>query len=212
MTIMMEKALEKAFDNHVRVLTASLQVLREPVQKAAELISQALVNQGTLFWCGNGGSAADSQHLAAEMIGRFEKDRPPLRSIALTTDSSVLTCIGNDYCFEDVFSRQLEGLGRPGDVLVAISTSGRSENIRRVLIKARQLEVTTVALLGKGGGPCLELPDIALVVPSDCTARIQEMHILLGHVLCELIEWKLGFRQDHFTQEEAPILSATSSD
>ena len=139
------------------------------------------------------GSAADSQHIAAEFVGRFKEDRKPLRSIALTTDTSVLTCISNDYNFEEIFSRQLEALGQRGDVLVAISTSGNSENIKKVLIKAKKMKIKSICLLGKNGGKCKNFSDLNLIIPSQITARIQEMHILIEHLICELVEQKLGF-------------------
>ncbi len=155
-------------------------------------IAESLAKGGTLLWCGNGGSAADSQHLAAEFVGRFKKDRKALRSIALTTDTSILTCIANDYSYEDIFSRQLEALARSGDVLVVISTSGNSENILRALNAAKELEIKTIALLGKDGGLAAAHADLAIVIPSDSTARIQEAHILIGHILCDLVEQELG--------------------
>jgi len=162
------------------------------ISEAATKIAQSLSNSGTLFWCGNGGSAADSQHLAAELVGRFKKDRKALRSISLTTDTSVLTCVANDYSYEDIFSRQLEALAMSDDVLVVISTSGNSENVLRALRAAKDLRVKTVALLGKDGGQAKALADLAIVIPSNSTARIQEAHILIGHILCDLIEQELG--------------------
>ena len=129
--------------------------------------------------------------MAAELVGRFNKDRKALSSIALTTDTSVLTCVANDYSYEDVFSRQLEALARSGDVLVVISTSGQSENVIRAIKTAKEIGLTTIALLGKDGGKAKSLVEHALVVPSDSTARIQEVHILIGHILCDLIEQEL---------------------
>jgi len=164
----------------------------QSIKSAGVQIAQSLEHDGTLFWCGNGGSAADSQHLAAELVGRFKKDRKALRSIALTTDTSVLTCVANDYSYEDIFSRQLEALAREGDVLMAISTSGNSENVLRALRVAEELGVKTIALLGKDGGQAKAIADLAIVIPSDSTARIQEAHILIGHILCDLIEQELG--------------------
>jgi D-sedoheptulose 7-phosphate isomerase len=163
-----------------------------PIASFARTIASALANGSTVFWCGNGGSAADSQHLAAELVGRFKKDRRPLRSVALTTDTSVLTCVANDYSYEDIFARQVEALSRPGDVLVGISTSGQSENILRAVKMARSLGLQTIGLLGKDGGVAKDLVDQAIVIPSESTARIQESHILIGHILCDLIEQELG--------------------
>ena len=180
------------FNDHLKIIAALPSLCSEAIKISGMQIAQSLAKGGTLFWCGNGGSAADSQHLAAELVGRFKKDRMALRSIALTTDTSVLTCVANDYSYEDIFSRQLEALARDGDVLVAISTSGNSENMLRALRAAKELGVRTVALLGKDGGQAKGLADLAIVIPSDSTARIQEAHILIGHILCDLIEQELG--------------------
>ena len=188
-----DDSIEQNFAEHLQVVEFVRMELAEPIKRVSQLLARTLSNDGTLFWCGNGGSAADSQHLAAELVGRFKKDRRALRSIALTTDTSVLTCVGNDYSYKDVFARQIEALGRKGDVLVAISTSGNSENVLSAIRKAKDLGVLTVALLGKDGGPCKELAEHALVIPSKSTARIQECHILIGHIFCELIEKELGF-------------------
>ena len=147
---------------------------------------------GTVFWCGNGGSAAESSHLAVELIGRFKNNRKSLPSISLNADSSAITCIANDFGYEEIFARQLEGLGKKGDVLIVLSTSGESENILRVLRKAKNMDITSIALLGKGGGRAASLSDLAIVINSDETARIQEMHLLLGHTLCEYAEIALG--------------------
>ena len=176
---------------HLRTVELVRGTLAETINKIGQLLARSLAKGGTLFWCGNGGSAADSQHLAAELVGRFKKDRRALRSIALTTDTSVLTCVANDYSFDDIFARQVEALGRPGDVLIGISTSGNSENVLRAFKAAKEMSMMTIALLGKGGGPAKELADHALVIPSDSTARIQEAHILIGHILCDLIEQEL---------------------
>lgn len=152
----------------------------------------ALLAGGKLMFCGNGGSAADSQHLAAELTGRFIKDRRPLAALALSTDTSALTCIGNDYSFDEVFARQVRGLGRAGDVLVAISTSGHSRNVIRAVEEAKALGMRVIGLLGRDGGALRALCDVPIVVPSQVTARIQESHILIGHTLCGLIEQQLG--------------------
>jgi D-sedoheptulose 7-phosphate isomerase len=145
---------------------------------------------GTIFWCGNGGSAADSQHIAAEFVGRFKKNRKPPKSIALTTDTSVLTCISNDYSFEDVFSGQLNAFGTNKDVLVAISKSGESEKIKRALIETRKIGIKTIGLLGKKVGECKKYVDIPIIISSNNTARIQEVHILIEHIFYELVEKK----------------------
>lgn len=173
-------------------LLQSLQPLDAAVAQAGALATQSLRAGGKLMFCGNGGSAADSQHLAAELTGRFIKDRKPLAALALSTDSSALTCIGNDYSFDEVFARQLQGLGRAGDVLIAISTSGNSRNVIRAVEEARALGMSVIGLLGRDGGALRDLCDVAIVVPSQVTARIQESHILIGHTLCGLIEQQLG--------------------
>ena len=170
-----------------------LDPLDSHVGKAASLAAQSLQSGGKLMLCGNGGSAADSQHLAAELTGRFIKDRRPLAAIALSTDTSAITCISNDYSFDEVFARQVQGLGRAGDVLLAISTSGNSKNVIRAVEEARAAGVSVIGLLGREGGALCNLCDVAIVVPSQVTARIQESHILIGHTLCGMIEQQLGF-------------------
>ena len=142
--------------------------------------------------CGNGGSAADSQHLAAEFTGRFIKDRPPIAAVALSTDTSALTCIGNDYSFNDIFARQVQALGKAGDCLIAISTSGNSGNVLAAVAAAKSLGISTIGLLGRDGGKLKAQCDVSIVVPSQVTARIQEAHILIGHSLCGAVELKLG--------------------
>lgn len=183
------------FTDHLaahRALFARLDALAPVLQRAAQIAADCLSQGGKLMFCGNGGSAADSQHLASEFVGRFVNDRRPLAAVALTTDSSALTSIGNDYAFDQVFERPLRALGRPGDLLVGISTSGRSANVQRAVLAARELGIGTLGLLGRDGGTIAPLCDIALVVPSDVTARIQEAHIFLGHVLCAEVERLLG--------------------
>jgi D-sedoheptulose 7-phosphate isomerase len=162
------------------------------VDAAAGLIVAALAGGHKLMFCGNGGSAADSQHLASEFTGRFIKDRRPLGALALTTDSSALTCIANDYSFDDVFYRQVVGLGREGDCLIAISTSGNSRNVIRAAEAARDGGIHTIGLLGRDGGRLRALCDVSIIVPSTSTARIQEAHSFIGHTLCGLVEQALG--------------------
>ena len=159
---------------------------------SAKVIANALQNKNTIFWCGNGGSAAESSHLAVELIGRFKNNRRSLPSLSLNADTSAITCIANDFGYDAIFSRQLEGLGKKGDVLVVLSTSGKSENILRVLRKAKDLGIVSIALLGKGGGIAASLSDYSIVIDSEETARIQEIHLLLGHTLCEYAEIELG--------------------
>jgi D-sedoheptulose 7-phosphate isomerase len=158
------------------------------VAAAAELLLGCFENGGTVFFCGNGGSAADAQHLAAEFAGRYLVDRPGLPAVALTTNSSAVTAIGNDYGYDDVFARQLEGLGSPGDVLVAISTSGRSASVRRAVKKAQALGLSVIGMTGARGGEFAAMCDVTLVTPSDSTPNIQEGHIAMGHAFCLLVE------------------------
>ncbi len=156
--------------------------------RAADLCLQALARGGKLLFFGNGGSATQAQHLAAELINRFQRERQPLAALALTPDAAVTTAIGNDYDFSEIFSRQLLGLGHPGDVAIALSTSGNSANILNGLRQARALGLKTIAFLGRDGGTCRRESDVLLLPPGTSTARIQELHLLLGHLLCELIE------------------------
>ncbi|MBT9494606.1 MAG: D-sedoheptulose 7-phosphate isomerase [Paucibacter sp.] len=176
---------------HQQLMTV-LHELDADVAQAGRALAKVLTQGGKVMFCGNGGSAADSQHLAAELTGRFIKDRRPLAAIALSTDSSALTCIANDYAFEHVFARQLIALARSGDALVAISTSGNSANVMRAVEAAKAAGVYTLGLLGRDGGQLLGLCDASIVVPHTVTARIQEAHILIGHTLCGLIEAELG--------------------
>ena len=179
------------------VLFESLHLLNDAVQQAIDACVSALQSGGKIMLCGNGGSAADSQHLAAEFTGRFSVDRKPLAALALSTDTSALTCIANDYHFDDVFSRQVLALGRTGDCLLAISTSGNSANVCKAVEAARTLGVRCIGLLGRDGGKLKSLCDVSIVVPSQSTARIQEAHILIGHSLCGAIERQLGLVPGH---------------
>ena len=164
------------------------------IARAAELMTGSLLGDGRILACGNGGSAADAQHFAAELVGRFERERPGLPAIALTTDTSLLTAVANDYAFEQVFSKQVRALGRRGDVLLAISTSGNSANVIDAITAAHEHEMRVVALTGKGGGRIGELlreGDVHLCVPHARTARIQEVHLLTIHCLCDAIDHTL---------------------
>ena len=160
--------------------------------QCSKIIGDSLKNEKTIFWCGNGGSAAESSHLAVELIGRFKNNRRSLPSLSLNADTAAITCIANDFGYDEIFARQLEGLGKKGDVLVVLSTSGKSENILKVLQKAKGMGITSIALLGKDGGQAVALSDFAIVVQSEETARIQEIHLLVGHTLCEYAEIALG--------------------
>ena len=158
------------------------------VCEASEMIKSSLKNGGKVLFCGNGGSASDSLHLTGEIVGRFQKERKGMAAISLNADVATMTAIANDYGYDTVFSRAVEGLMKPEDVLVGISTSGNSENVYQAIMKAKEIGGKSISLLGKTGGKIKDVSDIAIVVPSDCTARIQESHIMIGHIICELIE------------------------
>lgn len=183
--------LRSGLDEHTDVFRR-LGTLAPVIQQAGGLIAATLTQGGKLLLCGNGGSASDSQHIAAELTGRFLKDRRPLAAVALTTDTSALTSIANDYSFDEVFSRQVMGLGGKGDCLLAISTSGNSRNVLRAAEVARAAGIRVIGLLGRDGGALRALCDVAIVVPSTTTARIQEAHIFIGHTLCAMVEEALG--------------------
>ena len=188
---MSREFLKQQLEEH-RELFSRLESLLPAVEAAVTLIKDALDSGRKVMFCGNGGSAADSQHLASEFTGRFINDRRPLAAIALTTDSSALTCISNDYSFDEVFSRQLLGLGHKGDCLVAISTSGNSRNVVKAAEAARATGIHTIGLLGRDGGKLGALCEVAIIVPSPSTARIQEAHSFIGHTMCALVEQALG--------------------
>ena len=180
--------IHRIFQESIQVKEKTLQSQAANIVKAVKIIAGSLKNKGTIFFFGNGGSAADSQHIAAELIGRFQKERKSLAAIALTTDSSILTCLSNDYGYDVIFSRQLEGLAAKGDVAVGISTSGHSTNVVEGIKKARKMGLKTIVLTGLGGGRLRRLADVTIDVPSKNTARIQESHICIGHAICELVE------------------------
>ncbi len=169
-----------------------MESLAENLQKAAQMAIHTLKNGGKILLCGNGGSAADSQHIAAELTGRYKRERKGLCAIALTTDTSALSAIGNDYGYDFVFSRQCEALAKKGDLLWGISTSGNSQNVLNALRVAREIGCQTLGFSGRNGGEMRTLCDVLLISPSEDTPRIQEMHILMGHILCDLIEKAMG--------------------
>lgn len=181
---------ERSLAEHDALLRA-MPALADDVAEAARLMAAALTGGKKVLVCGNGGSAADAQHIACELVGRFLRERRAVPAIALTTDTSILTAVANDFGFDEVFARQVAALGQPGDVLIAISTSGNSRNVVRAVEEARENGVTVIGMTGLGGGKIRPLSDLCLCVPSDCTPRIQEMHILIGHVLCEIVEGEL---------------------
>ena len=175
------------------LLTLTLSSNERKLEEASDLFNSTLRSGNTIFWCGNGGSASESSHLATELVGRFKENRISLPSISLNADTTALTCIANDFGYDEIFARQLQGLSKPGDLLIVLSTSGTSPNIIQVLKQARASNLKSIALLGKGGGSALEFAEISILVPGTETARIQEVHLLIGHTLCELAEHSLGF-------------------
>lgn len=179
--------IKAIWNEHLEVARA-LPRMASDVAKAVEMIHASLAGGGKLLIAGNGGSAADAQHIAAELTGRFMRERKPLPAIALHANSSALTAIGNDYGYEQVFARELAAHARPGDVLLAISTSGGSKNILRAIEEAREKKVAVIGMTGESGGTMRTACDLCLCVPSKSTARIQEMHIMIGHTICELLE------------------------
>ena len=182
------------FEDSAELKRAAAAQLAGPIAQAVEMLTAALAADRKLLVCGNGGSAADSQHMAAELVGRFERERPELAAIALSTDTSALTAVANDYGFEQVFAKQVRALGREGDVLVAISTSGQSANVLAAVHAAHERGLSVVALTGRGGGrigAALQSTDLHLCVPHDRTARIQEVHLLIIHCLCDGIDASL---------------------
>jgi D-sedoheptulose 7-phosphate isomerase len=186
--------IRRQFNDSAQLKLKAHEVLAEPIARATEIMVKALLANGKILACGNGGSAADSQHFSAELLNRFERERPGLAAIALTTDTSTLTSIANDYDYEQVFSKQVSALGQPGDVLFAISTSGNSKNVSRALSAAHEREMRVVALTGRGGGEIGKLlapEDVHICVPHSQTARIQEVHLLTLHCLCDGIDCML---------------------
>ena len=182
------------FQDSIAIKQQSLEVLIEPIHRAGEAMVNSLLNNGKILSCGNGGSAGDAQHFSAELLNRFEKERPGLPAMALTTDSSTLTAIANDYSYEEIFSKQVSALGQAGDVLLAISTSGNSANVAAAMKAAQEREMLTVVLSGNDGGTMASMlgeQDIEIRVPSRRTARIQEVHLVVIHCLCDFIDTQL---------------------
>ncbi|MED5386978.1 MAG: phosphoheptose isomerase [Pseudomonadota bacterium] len=186
--------ISRHFKDSVAVKQKAADELVDPIQQAGDKIVQCMLNNGKILSCGNGGSAADAQHFSAELVNRFEKERPGLPAFALTTDSSTLTAIANDYDYNQIFSKQITALGQPGDVLLAISTSGNSANVLEAINASHEREMIIVALTGKDGGSIARLlkeQDIEIRIPSNRTARIQEVHLLVIHCLCDFIDTQL---------------------
>jgi len=183
--------IRQHFTDSAQLKLDAVEALAPAIARAAEILTESLLADGKILACGNGGSASDAQHFAAEMVGRFERERPELPAISLATDTSILTAVANDYAFEQVFAKQVRALGAKGDVLLAISTSGNSANVVAAINAAREREMRVVALTGKGGGrigQMLAAGDSHLCVPHDRTARIQEVHLLMIHCLCDAID------------------------
>ena len=190
----LQAQISRHFKDSVEVKQKAADKLVDPIQQAGDKIVQCMLNNGKILSCGNGGSAADAQHFSAELVNRFEKERPGLPAFALTTDSSTLTAIANDYDYNQIFSKQITALGQPGDVLLAISTSGNSANVLEAINASHEREMIIIALTGKDGGSIARLlkeQDIEIRIPSNRTARIQEVHLLVIHCLCDFIDTQL---------------------
>ncbi len=190
----MENIILKRFKESSEVKTRFLKENLPKLLDVIKSVSHAFESGNKIFFFGNGGSAADAQHLAAEFVNRYVMDRPPLPAIALTTDTSILTSVSNDLAFDEIFSKQLRALGKDGDVAIGISTSGNSPNIIKAFEVAKEIGMKRVALTGNNGGAISKMADFSLVVPSTSTPRIQEVHILVGHILCEMVEHYLFFK------------------
>ena len=184
----MKKVIFNEFQSHLETIVKVIEHLQVDLEEASSLVVDTLKNGGKIILCGNGGSAADAQHIAAELTGRYKTERRGLPGIAITTDTSALTAIGNDYGYDRVFDRQFEAIGNKGDLLIGISTSGNSKNIISALKLAKDMGCKTIGFSGRDGGAMNEVCDVNLIVPSDNTPRIQEMHILFGHTICQIID------------------------
>jgi D-sedoheptulose 7-phosphate isomerase len=196
---MLEQRIQNHFIESADLKYHAAQVLATPIAAATQALLTCVTSAGKVLACGNGGSAADAQHFSAEFVGRFERERPELCAIALTTDSSILTAVGNDYGFDHIFSRQVRALGAPGDVLIAISTSGNSANVLAAIEAAHQREMVVIGLSGRGGGKMnqtLKDTDVHICVPHERTARIQEVHLLVLHCLCDVVDAQLLGEQE----------------
>jgi len=197
---MLEQRIQQQFFDSADLKYAAAEVLSKPIADAVNTLVGCITAGGKVLACGNGGSAADAQHFAAEFVGRFERERPGLAAIALTTDSSILTAVGNDYAFDVIFAKQVQALGSPGDVLLCFSTSGNSSNVIAAIEAARAKDMTVIALTGRKGGRIREIlteTDVHICVPHDRTARIQEVHLLVLHCLCDAVDLQLLGEQEN---------------
>lgn len=184
----MKIKISKHLTEHSELIQKNYEEISKCIVNITKLVKKTFKNDRTVFFVGNGGSAADCEHLAGELVGRYKKNRPPYRAISLTTDTSVITCIANDFGYEKIFERQLQGIGQKGDLLIAFSTSGKSKNIVNVLKMAKKLKINSFSLLGNKGGNCKKLSDYNYIVPSTSSANIQEVHHLIGHIFCSLVD------------------------
>tara|TARA_B100001057_G_scaffold472930_1_gene536759 strand:- start:10251 stop:10805 length:555 start_codon:yes stop_codon:yes gene_type:complete len=180
--------IKNHINDHSNLINKNFNQIAYCIEKIAKDIKSTFKKKKTIFFAGNGGSAADCEHLAGELVGRYKKNRKPYKAISLTTDTSVITCIANDFGYDKIFERQLEGLGQKGDLLIVFSTSGKSKNIINLLKKSRKMNIKSIALLGKTGGQSKKISNYSYVVPSFSTANIQEIHHLIGHIFCSLVD------------------------
>ncbi len=197
---MLEQRIQQQFFDSADLKYAAAEILSRPIAEAVNAVVGCITAGGKVLACGNGGSASDAQHFAAEFIGRFERERPGLAAIALTTDTSIITAVGNDYSFNEIYSKQIQALGVPGDVLIAITTSGNSANVLAAVEAAHAKEMTVIALTGRNGGKMAALlteTDVHICVPHERTARIQEVHILALHCLCDAVDLQLLGEQEN---------------
>ena len=191
----MKKIIETNFYEHIRVTQKTIKKLKNNISLISFEIKDCLNRNGKIIWCGNGGSAADSLHLSSEFLGKFKNKRKPLASISLSSDIANITCISNDFGYENIFSRQLEGLGKEKDLLICLTTSGNSKNIIKCLKMAKKMNIKSILFSGKKGGKAKYFSDINLVIPSSSTARIQEMHTLIGQTICDITEKLLNIKE-----------------
>jgi len=186
----MQKAIAQEFKSHLTTSQATFDMITSSIEEAAKLCIECLQNSGKIILFGNGGSAGDAQHISAELVGRYQNERKGLPALALTTDTSVITSIGNDYGYNQIFSRQVQALANINDIAIGISSGGTSENVINGLIAAKYIGCKTIGFSGRGGGEFNLICDINIIVPAEDTARIQEMHILIGHIICQLVDFE----------------------